>query len=357
MSTICKAGYDPGFNANKIAQVQGGDIFTYVLPSSVGLANRGKKDGLTLGGVVRPQKSTRQPFQVVFDGIEYLVGPNVDEFTRPIDRMDYDRFIDSPELRATFYAALYRLVNGGAHQVALAIALPVEVLQDKNEGLRVERAMRGWLVGEHLFSVDGVETVLTITQVRAKIPQPVATWFDWGLDTAGQWIRGRAALRAPALIIDEGFNTLDVLVVENGKISHRYSGGDTLGMRRAAERLIELIEHRYGLVLELQKANALLQDVVNGQKVTVYVHGHLTEVSREARQAVGSLETDVDNFLDRSVGKAKEAYQVLLTGGGALALSGRLLRRFPEATLMYEPVLANARGLAKLAVRPGFLDE
>jgi hypothetical protein len=100
-----------------------------------------------------------------------------------------------------------------------------------------------------------------------------------------------------------------------------------------------LIEHRYGLVLELQKANALLQDVVNGQKVTVYVHGQLTEVSREARQAVGSLETDVDNFLDRSVGKAKGAYQVLLTGGGALALSSRLLRRFPEATLMYEPVL------------------
>lgn len=230
MSTICKADYDPGFNANKIAQVQGSDILTYVLPSSVGLANRGKKDGLTLGGVVRSQRATRHPFRVVFEGIEYLVGPNVDEFTRPIDRMDYDRFTDSPELRATFYAALYRLVNGGAHQVALAIALPVEVLQDKDEGLRVERAMRNWLVGEHLFSVDGVETALTVTQVRAKIPQPVATWFDWGLDTSGQWIRGRAALRAPALIIDEGFNTLDVLVVENGKISHRYSGGDTLGM-------------------------------------------------------------------------------------------------------------------------------
>lgn len=108
--------------------------------------------------------------------------------------------------------------------------------------------------------------------------------------------------------------------------------------------------------MELQKANALLQNVVNNQKVTVYVHGQLTEVGREARQAVGSLEADVDNFLDRAVGKAKEAYQVLLTEGGALALSGRLLRRFPEATLMYEPVLANARGLAKLAARPGFLD-
>ena len=102
MEAIRKTGYDPGFNANKIAQVQGSDILTYVLPSSVGLANRGRKDGLTLGGVVRSQRATRHPFRVVFEGIEYLVGPNVDEFTRPIDRMDYDRFTDSPELRATF---------------------------------------------------------------------------------------------------------------------------------------------------------------------------------------------------------------------------------------------------------------
>ena len=55
MTIIRKTGYDPGFNANKIAQVQGSDICTYVLPASVGLANRGKKDGLTLGGIVRPQ--------------------------------------------------------------------------------------------------------------------------------------------------------------------------------------------------------------------------------------------------------------------------------------------------------------
>ncbi|MBE7557246.1 MAG: hypothetical protein HS126_39930 [Anaerolineales bacterium] len=47
---------------------------------------------------------------------------------------------------------------------------------------------------------------------------------------------------------------------------------------------------------------------------------------------------------------------MLLTGGGVLALAVRLHRLFPQATTMYEPVLANARGLAKLAARPGFLD-
>jgi hypothetical protein len=329
MGRVRKAGVDPGFNANKVAEVQGAEILTYALPSSVGLANLSRKDGLTLGGVVRSRRVARHPFRVAFDRVEYLVGPNVGDFAQPIDRMDFDRFTESSELRATLYAALYQIVNGGASQMALAVALPVEVLQDKDEANRVERSMRSWLVGEHVFSVDGVETVLTITNIRAKIPQPVATWFDWGLDTTGQWIRGNKAMRAPTLIVDEGYNTLDVLVVEEGRISHRYTGGDTLGMRRAAERLIETLTHRYGLALELYKTNALLQSVVNGQKVEVYLHGQSIDVTQETKQVLSSLEADVVNFIDRAVGKAQASYQVLLTGGGALALAVRLHRLFP----------------------------
>ena len=356
MNAIRKIGVDPGFNANKVAEVQGSDVFTYALPSAVGLANRGRKDGLSLAGVVRSRKISRQPFQVMFDGLEYLVGPHVGDFTTPIDRMDFDRFTESSELRATLYTALYRIVNGGSHRLALAIALPVEILQDKDEANRVERSLRSWLVGEHAFSVDGVETVLTITNIRARIPQPVATWFEWGLNTKGQWIKGAEAMRAATLIVDEGYNTLDVLAVEEGRISQRYTGGDTLGMRRASERLIEMLDHRHGLLLELYKANISIQSVVNGQKAAVYLHGKPLDITREVKQVLSSLEVDVVNFIDRAVGRSKEAYQVLLTGGGVLALAPRLQRLFPHATVMYEPVLANARGLAKLAIRPGFLD-
>ena len=356
MKSIRKIGVDPGFNATKVAEVQGDEIFTYALPSTVGLANRGRKDGLSLAGVVRPGHTLGRPFQVTFDGLAYLVGPNVGEVTTPLDRMDFDRFSESPELRATLYTALYRIVNGGIHHLALAIALPVEILQNRDEANQVERSMRRWLVGEHAFSVDGVETTLTITNLRTKIPQPVATWFEWGLNANGQWSKGNAAMRVPTLIVDEGYNTLDVLVVEEGRISHRYTGGDRLGMRRAAERLTEIVEHRHGLALELYKANAMIQGVVNGQPAAVYRHGQPVDLAPEVKQALSSLEIEVVNFIERAVGKAKEAYQVLLTGGGVLALAGRLRRLFPQATLMSEPVLANARGLAKLAVRPGFLD-
>jgi len=351
------AGFDPGNNAHKFARVQGGEITTYVLPATVGLDNHSRKEGLSLGGLFRPaRRAARQPFRVVFAGMEYLVGPNVDLYTKPIDQLDLQqRYTQSDEVRAAFYAGAYQLLNGGPHHMALAMALPVTLLADRNEANRLEAAIRTWLVGEHIFSVDGVETVLVVSQVVAKIPQPVATWFNWGMNTAGEWTKGRAAMVAPTLIIDQGFNTLDVVVIENGRISDRVSGGDTLGMSRAAEELIETVKGQHGVTLELYRANELIKELINGHKAEIYVYGELVDITPVAKSCVRSLEAEVSNYFTRLLGKMRTAYQVLLTGGGALAMRETLLRQFPEATVMPEPVLSNARGLAKAAVRPGFL--
>jgi len=351
------AGFDPGNNAHKFARIQGEEITAYLLPATVGLDHHSRKDGLTLGGVLRQsRRATRQPFRVVFDGLEYLVGPNVDRYTKPIDQLDLQqRYTASDEVRAAFYAGLYQLLNGGPHQVAIAMALPVTLLANKNDALRINQAIRSWMVGEHIFSVDGVETVLTISQVVAKIPQPVATWFDWGMNNRCEWVRGREAMVAPTLIVDPGFNTLDVVVIENGRISDRLSGGDTLGMSRAAEELIETVKGQYGVTVELYRANELIKELINGRRVDLYVHGELTDITPIAKSCLKSLEADINNYFTRSLGKTQDSYRVLLTGGGVIGLREGLLRRFPQATVMYEPVLANARGLAKAAVRPDFL--
>ena len=355
-ATLLKVGYDPGFNANKAACVTtDGNISKYLTPSPVGMARR-KKDGLTLAGVVRPKKALRRPFHVAFDGMEYLAGPNVPKFTDPITRMDFDRFTDSPELRATFYATLYQFVNGGLNDVALAVALPVEVVQDRAQAAKVERSIKSWMLGEHVFSVDGVETVINITNVRCKIPQPVATWFDWGMNVGGQWTRGKTAPHEPTLVIDQGFNTLDMLLVENSQISERITRGDTLGMSRAAEMLIAAVVDRYGIKLELHRANDLIKDVVNKRKAEIYVGGKTTDISQIARQSLSEFKSDISNFLRQTFSKQKENPNTLLTGGGVLAVSDVFYRHIPDAQAMYEPVMANARGLAKLAARPGFLD-
>ena len=152
-------GWDPGHSDSKIAHVCGQEIMTYALPATVGLDNHSRKDGLSLTGLVRRNPSrTRQPFHVAFDEMEYLAGPNVDQYTTPINRMDYelDRFTDSPELRATFYTSVYQIINGGTHRLALAVALPVSLLEDPDKAALVEQDMHKWLIGEHHFSLgDG----------------------------------------------------------------------------------------------------------------------------------------------------------------------------------------------------------
>lgn len=179
-------------------------------------------------------------------------------------------------------------------------------------------------------------------------------YLKTGMDHTGQWIQGAGALRAPTLIVDEGYNTLDVLVVQGGQVSVRHTAGETLGMRRAAERLGELLTRRHGLDLDLRQADGLIRRLVNGQRAEAFVEGKAVDVTAEARQALSALEADVTAFVERAVSRGRQ-FRVLLTGGGAVAPAPRLLQLFPHATVMPEPVLANARGLAKLAVRPGFL--
>jgi len=344
-------GLDPGFGGVKLAEVQDHDIVTSVLPSVVGVGTL-DSGALSLGGVVRGRREA-QPYRVGFEGVEYLVGQNVAQYARPIERMDFDRFTDGPELRALFYAALYQLLDGGGHKVALAVGLPVEILQDKARAQRVERNMSAWLVGRHQFTLDDTPAEFEIVKVRAKIAQPVATWFAWGLDLDGQWCRGAKAAKAPALVIDQGFNTLDLLVVEGGRISTRYTGGDALGMRRAAEMAAGKVLQRYGVELSLHEADDLVRRVVSGKRAEVYVEGEPVEVTPQVRQAINAAGADVVRFVERNVGKGRK-FKVLLTGGGALALADRLLRQYPHAEVVEDPVLSNARGLAKLAARARF---
>jgi len=353
-ASLRRLGWDPGFSSSKMGEVRGTEIVTHMVGATVGLCVHTEESGISLADVVRTPQRTLRPLRVAWPGYEYLVGADVGAYVRPVERLDLARFSDSSELRALLYATLHKLLAGGVHRVGLVIALPVEVLQDRLEAQRVERALAGWLVGQHEFSVDGEQARVEVCQVRARVAQPVASWFDWGMDHTGQWVQGTEALRAPTLVIDQGYNTLDVLTVQGGQVSVRHTSGELLGMRRAAERLNALLARRYRLELDLRSADALIRRVVNGQRAETYVAGQAVDVTAEAQQALSALVAEVCTFVERVVGRGRQ-FRVLLTGGGALALAPRLLELYPQALVLAEPVLANARGLAKLAVRPGFL--
>ncbi len=159
-------GVDPGFGNFKLARtgLNGGTKIA-VVPSVVGV---GQLDlGLLSAGNLGRRQRQVKPDQVTFDGVSYLAGANVARFARPVQRMDFLRLSDGPELRALFYAALARLLGPGEHQASIMVGLPVEVLADRQRARSTLRGLRSWMVGQHQFSVNDAELALDVGQVQA----------------------------------------------------------------------------------------------------------------------------------------------------------------------------------------------
>jgi hypothetical protein len=129
-------------------------------------------------------------------------------------------------------------------------------------------------------------------------------------------------------ILDIGMNTLDLFLIENGKVSPRYVGGAKVGMRR----LFELI-------------NPDKRDI---EEMDEHVRkGHFRPTK-----------TQLNEWLSQIMGVVEETWPILSrftavipTGGGALTL-GRLLDQalIVQGAALYkpdDPVLANVKGFWK----------
>ena len=122
-------GLDPGFGGAKAACVGPEGARVATVPSVVGV---GQTDlGLLSVGKLGRRRRSRQPDQVRFEGMTYLVGENVARYARPVERMDFLRLSDGPELRALFYDVVFRLLGEGQHRANVMAGLPVEVMADR----------------------------------------------------------------------------------------------------------------------------------------------------------------------------------------------------------------------------------
>jgi hypothetical protein len=345
---------DVGFHAVKAAIVHQGNLLTSIIPAVVGV---GETDmGMLQTGLTRQKR--QQPYQVTIEGQKLLVGPYVNQYARPIERLDFDRLSRSIELQALVYATLAQVLKQiqaptlGA-ELGLIIALPVQVLQGTEARLAVT-ALESWLVGEHRFDVDGQPHEMRIHSLKA-MAQPLGSFFEWGLKTDGQWGRNPADLKANVGVLDQGFNTLDLFTLAGGQIVRRYTGGETLGMRRASSLMQDLLHQQTGRKYSLHEADGHLQQASNGHPAELLIRGEAINIKPLARQALDVAFGEMRAYLSQVWEDGGQFDYLLLTGGGALALGERLRHAYPQAIALPEPVTANVRGLARFSQRQGTL--
>ena len=345
-------GLDPGFGGVKAAYIgrEGAQVAT--VPSVVGV---GSIDlGLLSVGNLGRRRRSRQPDQVTFDNITYLVGENVARYARPVERMDFLRLSGGPELRALFYDVVFRLLGESEHEVNgsapltinVMVGLPVEVMADREQARATLRTLRGWMATRHKYAVNGREVTLDVENVKV-MAQPAGTFFAWGLNSQGKWGRDRSALRVPVAICDIGFHTLDLFAVEGGEVVARFTGGDTVGMRRAAELIINAAQAGSGVNLSLHEADALARQ----RRPRLHTAGGEVELRAQVDQALDTTAAAVVTFVERQWGNGHQFAHLLFTGGGAEALKATLLRQYPHGVVLPNAVTANALGLARYAAR------
>lgn len=285
------------------------------------------------------------PLEVEWGSSRYLVGDHVSEYTRPIERLDFQRLSDGPEQRALTYATLGMLLGKGCHSLDyMVVGLPVEVQEDEGLSDRIKRQLKGWLEGKHEFRIDDYKVELQIQRI-GTMTQPAGTFFAWGLDDQGQWRRSKADYEGLTAICDVGFNTLDLFTVQSGKIQFRYTGGETEGTRRAVEQLGDLLENSYGVNYTLHELDALIRK----SEIELNIAQGQVNLSDAVQEIKNSAAGNILSFLNKRWGNGKQFTSTLFTGGGALLFKELLLQEYPHATLLGESVMANALGLARYA--------
>ena len=341
---IRRIGLDPGFGGFKVSELEGDSIRVEITPAVVGV---GKKERGVLGFPTPDSQLGRdKPLRVSYGGVEYLVGQNIHLYARPVQRLDFLRLSEGPELRSLIYATLWSILGGGSWQVALVIGLPIQILLDQGQAEDVLQKLKSWLLAKHVFRVNDQSAEVTISQIQV-VPQVMGTYYvclagkNDSLRPAGPNVRFGIA--------DIGFNTLDLIGIEDGNVIDRFTGGNTLGMRRAAETVVNAVREEVDVELSLQQADDLIVQACKGQQSVIYHPEGETDVTRMVHQALDNAAASVCSFVERVWGNGRQFRHIVLTGGGAHALQEYLLKLYPCATLMRDPITANARGLAHWA--------
>lgn len=316
-------GLDLGMGACKLFGAGGG----IHLPSHVAIA-----DGRVVTRLAG-MKADKPPLKITVGSHSFYVGDGAHEWGRPVESLDYERLNGAPEMKAIVYGAFSRYMEQYqviTSPVTLYVGMPLESLAGDNAQATVT-AVRDWLRGSHEWVVDG-ETALSLEVAEVKITsQPTGALFDYLLDPNGRFVPERKTdIKKEIGIISVGFNTVELLVVQDTKPVQRFTAGATVGVRR---------------LLDLVNASGLWS---LGELDTQLRGGAL-----DIKSSVPIWAREVSGHVERTWGKQWRRFgRIVTVGGGALILNGQLAFE-GRAYVPEQPVMAIARGLYKLALMQG----
>jgi len=304
---------DPGFGDTKI-NVNGE---TVKITSAIA---RAKSVGMAGIGM----KSASHATTIQYGWENYVIGEGAWHHGEMLTNRDYSA-LSSPERKALVFGAIAQVLEPDEYSFdTMVIGLPVPLLMDEVQGQAVMGGLKAYK-GEHLFSTERGKYKLQVNKLKA-LAQPVGGYADWLLDDA---LRIRKHGRnAEVAVLDIGMNTLDLYVIQDGKVLPRFIGGGKVGVRRLLE-LLSVNGH------EPEELDAMIR----------------TGKLRPSRDQLESWLSEILASIERTWSNLRRFTTVIPVGGGSIVL-GEFLRLalISKGAAVYwpeDPSTTNVRGLWK----------
>jgi len=276
--------------------------------------------------------------RVVLDGKEYLCGSAALRRCRIVYDVRHRDFVGSlPHRALTLYAlVLLDLRNQATERYFVVTGLPV------SHYLRYREAFEAYS-GTHTFFVNSHMKTVQL-QIARVVPQPAGTLFDLMITDRGE-VTEASFLRQRIGIIDIGYFTTDLALLDNLELVESRSSGVDVGMSVLLDNVAEMVAERFNRELSRREA----EDVILTKKVRIFGEDH--DASEIVHRALSDFTSFVGGFIANLWGRADDLDYMILTGGGAKLLTAALREKYPHLRAMLEPVFANARGFYKYALR------
>jgi len=279
---------------------------------------------------------------IEIDGKSYFVGDAAILSSRISLRREERSWIDTPEYKAIFHAALSHLASVGKASMSIVTGLPVSYYAEDKDKLR------DTLLGVHGINRHGRPPQEITVEKVVVVPQGMGVAVDAALSEDGLSIVDALVADGDVGIIDVGGKTTNFQRVHNMSDVRPQTDSVTLGSWdavRAAKEPVQNIcpDAEYG---DHEIAAALAIGSIRYKGGSIDIRDATNSVIEPMADGIIARAAQLwDNFTKLDV--------VIVAGGGATVFGEAIKSKIEHENVRIapEPMFANVRGYYKLALR------
>jgi len=305
-------GIDIGYGDVKAVFEDGGEIKYIKFPNAIAYAREG-----IIGDLINEQ-------EVEYQGIGYIVGEDALKSQEIFSTRSLDFLFEYSPLLIWM-----TIKKASKHFNRLCLGVPLAYYSRRDE---LKRKVERFVVSEEEFAFEEVE-------VRA---QGQGVYLDYSLSLKGEIDEEKTS--ETLLVVDVGFNTIDVLAVVDGRPQREWSDMlENAGVCRICQELRGYLMREFSLDLSEQA----IKDLV--MKGSIRIYGAEKDLSVPLRSALKNytswLRQEIQSRWD---GFLKGADRMIVAGGGSYYLEG-LKDLYPDGFVHIpeKGEFSNARGFFK----------